>query len=184
MLNLTVAAIQAIKKSPEYLAKRLELSTGVLSIYEKDKLDSEQSQKELLDGLVPMALLGIKNILNDKNHPHFARVATDILDRSRTTSKISRTEHSVAPNKTTAEQDKQAQDLLRLLEPGSMAHDSTLDDPNNPDSYSVPNPRILPPSYVPVPEENTEEEVENNIATPEEIDEAIEHNKDINDLIM
>lgn len=119
-LDLTVAAIQAIKRSPEFMAKRHALATGVLSMYDRVRLDSEAAQKDELEELIPDALNAVRTVLSDRTHPQYSRVAMDILDRNKHTSKISRTQHSVAPPPDTTLHDAQAAELLSLLGPGEI----------------------------------------------------------------
>jgi len=132
-LGLTVAAIQAIKSTPEFLAKRISLQTGVLSIYEQRSMQTEEDMKDALDELVPTAINSVRAILLDKTHKDHARVAVDMLDRNTATSKISRTQHSVAPPPNTSKEDAQARELLAILQ-------GSVEPPQLP---SPPSPQIL-----------------------------------------
>ncbi|HEY1646326.1 MAG TPA: hypothetical protein VGF75_08285 [Candidatus Saccharimonadales bacterium] len=116
-LGLTVQALHHIKTSPEYLAKRTTLSAGVLSVYDRARLESEEAQKDELEDLIPDALYAVKTVLQDRTHPQYSRVAMDILDRNRHTSKISRTQHSLEKPPDTTEHDAKAAELLALLAP-------------------------------------------------------------------
>lgn len=124
-LGLTVGAIQAIKSTPEFLAQRMELSTGVLSMYKQATLSSAEAQKDELDSMMPMALHSVKRILQDPTNPNHAKVALDLLDRNKATSKISRTEHSLAPVQDFHKENESAKALLALLDDPSPASSST-----------------------------------------------------------
>lgn len=114
-LGLTIGAIQAIKSTPEFLAQRMELSTGVLSTYKLAALSNAEAQKDELESLVPFALHSVKRILQDPLHKDHAKVALDIFDRTKATSKISRTEHSVEVAKDFHRENESARALLALL---------------------------------------------------------------------
>lgn len=131
-LGITVAAVQVIKNTPEYLAKRTQLSTGILSSYQQTLLSSDEAKKEAISDLLPTALTAVRALLQDRSHPHHAKVVLDILDRNKATSKISRTEHSLAVAHDTSEQNKRAQELLALL------GDTTPTEPED-----LPEPQII-----------------------------------------
>jgi FtsZ-binding cell division protein ZapB len=182
LLQMTVANVQSIKNTPEYKSKRVALANNELALYEQAVLSSDEGLKDKLDSLIPRAILGIEHILGDRTHPHFAKVATDLLDRSRATSKISRTEHSVAPVKHDSEKDRQAQELMGLLEPDKTINDPNYD-PTRIDPFGTPNPYKKLPEFVPLPDQDPNPDPSTIVPT-EELDEAIEKNTDVNDLIM
>jgi len=115
-LGITVQALHHIKICPEYQALKIQLQTGVISVYDKDRLSTQEAQKEEIADLIPLALGSIKNILLDKTHPHHAKVALDLMDRNKATSKISRTELSVGERLNTTKENERARELLALLE--------------------------------------------------------------------
>lgn len=120
-LGMTVGGVQAIKRSPEFLAQRAALQTGVMTAYDSARLATEEAQRAELDSLVPAALNAVKNVLLDKNHPQHSRVAMDVLDRNKHVSKVSRMMHSVEKAPDTSEQDRQSAELLALLGPGTVS---------------------------------------------------------------
>jgi hypothetical protein len=124
-LGLTVGAIQAIKSTPEFLAKRISLKTGIPSVYDQHRLDLAEDQKQELNDLVPLSLTSVKRILLDPKHPHHAKIAMDILDRNQATSKISRTQHSVAPDADISKENQKANELLALLDGSSPVISAT-----------------------------------------------------------
>lgn len=115
-LGLTVQAIHAIKATPEFLAKRITLQTGMLSNYDKALVTTEEDARAELADMVPMALQAMKTIIMDRSHPAHAKMIAELLDRNKATSKITKMEHSLTPKIDTAKQDQQGRELLALLE--------------------------------------------------------------------
>jgi hypothetical protein len=113
-LGLTVGAIQAIKSTPEFLAKRITLQTGVLSHYD-NALMSDVDKQESIKELSTLALHNAKRILLDKSDPNHGKAVFEILDRDKATSKISRQEHSVAQTRDLSKQNDSAMELLKML---------------------------------------------------------------------
>ncbi len=114
-LGLTVAAIQAIKRSPEYLAKRITLSTGILSKYDQNILLTEDDKREEISNLAAISLQAVKTILLNPTHSDHARVALNLLDRDSSTAKISKMEHSMTTQMNIEAQNIRAQELLELI---------------------------------------------------------------------
>lgn len=126
-LGITVQALHHIKICPEYQALKIQIQTGVISVYDKDRLATQEAQKEEIEDLIPLALGSIKHILLDRNHRDHAKVALDLMDRNKATSKISRTEHSLDANLNTNKENERAKELLALLEgSGSGTINQTL----------------------------------------------------------
>lgn len=126
-LGITVQALHHIKICPEYQALKIQIQTGVISVYDKDRLATQEAQKEEIEDLIPLALGSIKHILLDRNHKDHAKVALDLMDRNKATSKISRTEHSLDANLNTNKENERAKELLALLESsGSGTINQTL----------------------------------------------------------
>jgi hypothetical protein len=115
-LGITVPALHHIKICPEYLAMRIQLQTGVISVYNKGILNTQEAQREELEDLIPMALGSIKSILMDRSHPHHAKVALDLMDRNKATAKVTKMELSVAEKPDINKQNSRARDLMALLE--------------------------------------------------------------------
>lgn len=115
-LGLTVGAIQAIKRSPEFTAKRNTLATGILSVYDQAMLTGEENQKAEVEDMIPLALGAVKEALLDKTSPHHMKAALDMLDRARSTAKITKLEHSVADKSNINKENEQARKLLAMLD--------------------------------------------------------------------
>lgn len=145
-LRLTVQAIHAIKATPEFLAKRITLQTGVLSNYDKALVATEEDQRDELDSMVPMALQAMKTILMDRTHPAHAKVAQDILDRNKGTAKITKMEHSLVPKIDTSKQDAQGRELLALLE-GKIEPEPSIESAplysTSPNLIEIPSPDLI-----------------------------------------
>lgn len=115
-LGIAESTVASIKRTPEYQAARLRNATHVLSVYDSALLATDEAKKDAIADLIPNALHAVKHVLETPSHPQFARVALDILDRNKATSKISRTEHTLAPIEQPAEQNERANALLKMLQ--------------------------------------------------------------------
>src|SRR5580693_3275961 len=114
-LGCTVQNIYQIKNSPEYQAKRLTLLHGVLSIYDRDSLVTDEQKKDAVQEMGQIALIQAKNMLLDRAHPAHAKVVLDLLDRNPATAKITKTQHFLAPATSFSRETERANELLEML---------------------------------------------------------------------
>ena len=150
-LGITVGAVQAIKRSQEYTSYRVAAATGTLTVYESMRLTTEEAQKDELQTMIPNALNAVRSILSDKTHPHFAKVALDLLDRVPSTSKVSRINHSVSRGPDISQQDRENQELLELL--GKPSTSEPFDPSTAPATLPPMPPMVEGPSIDPSDEE-------------------------------
>jgi hypothetical protein len=114
-LGLTIPAITAIKSTPEFLAKRVELATGIMSQYTAAFELSDQDVKDDLRALVPIAIMATKRAALDPTSPHHFKAVDTILDRNLVTAKTTKTEHSVKDTKDLSEENRRSLELLNML---------------------------------------------------------------------
>jgi len=128
-LGITVGAVQAIKSTPEYQAKRITLQTGLMSQYDQNFGLTEEEQRDELNQMVPMALSAMKRALTDPLSPHHYKAVQDVIDRNPATAKISKMEHSLKEEKDINKENLQARELLKMLgeeEPAPKTLDLTI----------------------------------------------------------
>jgi hypothetical protein len=82
--GITKIRVNQIKRTPEYIAIRMQVASGLVS---------EANNHAILREMVPEALLAVRDAILDKNNPALRlRAAQDLLDRDGELAKISRTE--------------------------------------------------------------------------------------------
>lgn len=101
MLGISVNRIRHIKKSVDYLAARIKITTGLIVDQEGSLAQIAAQRKEMLTQMLPSALQAIANAvstpaitLGERVFQH--RVATDLLDREGTFARVQRTEVATA----------------------------------------------------------------------------------------
>ena len=116
-LGLTVAALWHIKGTPEYQSLKVSKQTGVMSVYEKLRMTSEDIKDEI-EEMIPLALRNVKTALIDHNNPYHMKASMDMMDRHESTLKISRikNEHDLSKVLDTSKENAKARELLAMLE--------------------------------------------------------------------
>lgn len=94
-LRCTEQTIILIKQQPEFHAKMLELSSGVLSEYDKDLRAEELNAREELKSMVPSALMVIRNALLSKNESIRLKASMEVMDREGHLAKVSKSSVSL-----------------------------------------------------------------------------------------
>lgn len=97
MLVISVPRLRSIKKSPEYLAVRLQLTHGIILDNDQQLAQIKEQRREMLTQLLPPALQAVAAILtstptNVAEKKLQVSVAQDLMDREGMFAKISRTE--------------------------------------------------------------------------------------------
>ena len=97
MLCISVPRLRTIKKSPEYLIARMQITHGIIVNKDARLSEIKAQRKELLTQMLPPALLVLANelqrpALNIAERKHQVAIAQDLLDREGTFAKVSRTE--------------------------------------------------------------------------------------------
>lgn len=131
VLNVSIYTLHQMKAQPEYLAKRAELSTGVVvDLQEGLRTDADNLRREIQD-MLPSALRTLRNAVQRgavNNAPINdikvgMEAAKEIMDREGTFSKVSKSEIKIkeAPNLKVFEQTET--DLLKLLQDAQKARE-------------------------------------------------------------
>lgn len=91
--GITVVRVNQIKRTPEYIALRLQLATGVVAESDRQMLEDNANIDGLVRQMVPEALLAVRDAILNKNNPALQlKAAQDLLDREGTLAKVSKTE--------------------------------------------------------------------------------------------
>lgn len=97
MLCISVPRLRQIKKSPEYLIARMQITHGIIVDNDARIAQVKEQRKEILTQMLPPALAVLANEIQApavtlQERRHRVAVAQDLLDREGTFAKISRTE--------------------------------------------------------------------------------------------
>lgn len=92
--------VSQIRMTPEFRAKLIEVSTGVISQFDQDIRMMEENQIEELASMVPLALLGLRNAAMSRNPNVALKANLEILDRHGVLAKVSKVNvvHSEKPD--------------------------------------------------------------------------------------
>jgi hypothetical protein len=124
MLGISVNRVRHIKKSVEYLAARIKITTGLIVDQDGALADIREQRKEMLTRMLPSALQVIANAvstpaltLGERRFQH--EVARDILDREGTFAKIAKSEVTTAPSFDWSIHEKTSIEILSVAASGS-----------------------------------------------------------------
>lgn len=101
MLNCDKQTIVIIRQTPEYHAKMIEISSGVVSMYDQQLRENVDNMRDELRAMVPSSMMVIRNALCNKYGPALAfKAAQEVLDREGTNAKVSKSTvtHEVKPS--------------------------------------------------------------------------------------
>lgn len=91
--GITIVRVGQIKRTPQYLAIRTSVASGVVADADKNLMEDLDNNHAILREMVPEALLALRDAILDKNNPALRlRAAQDLLDREGTVAKVSKTE--------------------------------------------------------------------------------------------
>lgn len=114
-LGCTAQTIVIIRQLPEYQAKMLELSSGVVSMYDQQLREETENARAELRSMVPSAMMVIRNALLSKNEAMRFKAATEVMDREGNLAKVSKTSVSLEKNPDMRVDPDVAQNLMQLL---------------------------------------------------------------------
>lgn len=89
-MNVCPQTIVAIRQTPEFHAKMIELKTGVVSDLDLDMRLIEENQIDELAAMVPTALLVLRNSLLSSNPNIALKAAETVMDRDGALAKVSK----------------------------------------------------------------------------------------------
>ena len=91
--GITVVRVNQLKRTPEYVAIRLQCATGIIAQADRNMFADIDANHQVIKDMVPEALLALRDTILDRNNPALRlRAAQDLLDREGTLAKVSRTE--------------------------------------------------------------------------------------------
>lgn len=137
LLNISLVTLHQMKAQPEYLAKRAELSTGVVTDLEAGlRQDTENLRREIQD-MMPSALRVLRNAVSrgavDNAPVQDIKLGLDasreIMDREGTFAKVSKSEIKLKEAPHIKDGEAVETDLLALLQEAQKVKDLK----NNPD---------------------------------------------------
>jgi hypothetical protein len=130
MLSITVNRLRHIKKSTDYLAARIKITTGLIVDQEGALAEVKAQRKEMLTQMLPTALQVIANAVNtpaitlgERRFQH--EVAKDILDREGQYTRVTRAEIVSSPSFDWSVHEQNTFQILQVASTGSIGHPST-----------------------------------------------------------
>jgi hypothetical protein len=91
--GISVVRVNQLKRTPEYIAIRLQCATGIVSQADRQMMEDIDTNHQMVKDMVPEALVALRDTLLDRNNPALRlRAAQDLLDREGTLAKVSKTE--------------------------------------------------------------------------------------------
>lgn len=116
-LRITKVYVSMLRRTPEYIAIRTEVNTGVLSEEDRHLREDINNVRAELRDMVPTALLALRDTIYDKSNPKLRfEAAKEILDREGSVAKVSRSEIKVRDEIDYSKHDSIATDLLEALQ--------------------------------------------------------------------
>jgi hypothetical protein len=101
-MGISPVTLDFIRKTPEYHAKMIEVSTGQISHVDKQLRDIADNQRLELEAMVPQALLNLRTAMLSRNEVVKMKATMEVLDREGTLAKVSKMSvtHEVKPDLT------------------------------------------------------------------------------------
>jgi hypothetical protein len=126
MLNCDKQTIVYIRQLPEYHAKMIEISSGVVSAYDQQLRENVDNVRDELRSMVPSAMMVIRNALHGKHGGALAfKAAQEILDREGTAAKVSKTSVSHEVKIPLDVDPEVSANLMQLLAGAPTRHDTS-----------------------------------------------------------
>jgi plasmid maintenance system antidote protein VapI len=123
--GITKVRVNQIKRTPEYIALRMSLYTGVVADANRDMFSNLQDNRDAVKDIVPDAMQAIKDAIYDKSQPALRlKAAQDFLDREGSFVKVSKTEVKKTVLYDFDQHERVSEDLLSILQQGA---DKSLD---------------------------------------------------------
>jgi hypothetical protein len=116
MLACSEQTIVYIRQTPEYHAKMMEISSGIVSMYDQQLRENIDNMRDEMRSMVPSAMMVIRNSLTGKYGPAIAfKAAQEVMDREGTNAKVSKSSVQVTHIPNTAIDPAVASNLMQLL---------------------------------------------------------------------
>lgn len=127
MLNCDKQTIVLIRQSPEYHAKMIEISTGVVSMYDQQLRENVDNMRDELRSMVPSSMMVIRNAICGRyGHQQQVKCALEVMDREGTLAKVSKTSVSITDKPDISINPQVASNLMALLSSAPTTSDSEI----------------------------------------------------------
>jgi len=129
-LRIHKAYVSMLRRTPEYIAIRTEVHTGIISEEDRFLREDLANMRAELREMVPAALIAIRDTIYDKSNPKLRfEAAKEIMDREGSIIKVSKTEVKLPTVQDFSKHDLIAEDLLGALQAAtSTAITDSLDE--------------------------------------------------------
>lgn len=128
-IGVTRQYVSVLRSTPEYISRRMQLATGVISSVTGNMEDDIQASTDQLKQMVPGALLALRNAMLDQSNPKLRfEAAKEILDREGTLAKVSKSEIKQKTVFDFNSNDTIGQDLLAALQHNAATAQQQLAD--------------------------------------------------------
>lgn len=115
-LKCHVQTVVLIRQLPEYHAKMLELSSGILSAYDADLRSDTDNARAELKSMIPSSMMVIRDALLNKRNPALQfKAALEIMDREGSMAKVSKSSVAVEVKPNMQVDPNVASNLMALL---------------------------------------------------------------------
>lgn len=125
--GITKVRVNQLKRTPEYIAIRLQCATGVVAQADRNMLADIDANHQVIKDMIPEALVAVRDAILDRNNPALRlRAAQDLLDREGTLAKVSRTEVKAHVEYDFTQHEGVASSLLSALQQTEASRDQDL----------------------------------------------------------
>jgi hypothetical protein len=116
-MGITKVYVSMLRRTPEFLAVKQEVETGVISDYNRNLREDIDACGEELRSMLPEALLAVRDTLLDKSNPRLRLdAAKTIMDREGSLAAVSKSEVKTKVTYDFDQHDAIATDLLAALQ--------------------------------------------------------------------
>lgn len=125
MLNCDPQTVVLIRQTPEYHAKMVEISSGVVSQYDSQLRENVENMRDEMRSMVPSAMMVIRNAVHGRYGANIQfKAALEIADREGTNAKVSKSTVAHEVKVPMGVDPKIASDLMSLLASAPTITDS------------------------------------------------------------
>lgn len=114
-IGIHVQTLIYLKQTPEFKAKMVEYQTGIVSQHNIDIREDVEFQKAELDGMVPMALMKLRELALSSNQAIALKASQDILQRQGDHAIVSRSKIDIREQIDLTATNKVSESILDVL---------------------------------------------------------------------
>jgi len=121
--GVTKQYINMLKRSPDYIAIRMQVATGVIAQADREMYEEIEENHGIIREMLPEALQVVRDTLLDRSQPALRlKAAQDLLDREGTFAKVSKSEIKVKKDYDYSQHSAAEDDLLAALQANTNKH--------------------------------------------------------------